>query len=153
MASNSENIAASGETLSEMFTMGLKLHTSLDESSEPTNSEKFQHGVKKAILLLEDATRLVSILDIFSRNETVSEVPTEHLKFFLLPVLLGDLNSKLIDQDRMDVIKIVEVYYLDFLRRIRDYEVYSVKIPDIRSFYYEHVFRAFITKTQNVNEI
>ncbi len=121
----------SGQTLSQMFDMGLKLHSEIDESSEPSNSDKYQHKVKKAILLLEDATRLVSMLDIFSKNETVSEVPTEHLKYFLLPVLLGDLNSKVVGQERLEIIKIVETYYLDYLRRIRDYEVYNIRIPDV----------------------
>ena len=77
MASNIEN---STETLSELFKRGLDIHDWLDKSTDPTNSTEFQHRVKKGILILEDATRLVSILDIFSRNETVSEVPTEHLK-------------------------------------------------------------------------
>ena len=80
MASNSED--SSEVTLSELFKRGLDIHDWLDKSTLPTNSSEFQHQVKKGILLLEDATRLVSVLDIFSRNETVSEVQTEHLKFF-----------------------------------------------------------------------
>lgn len=84
----------------------------------------FQMKVRKAILLLEDATRLVSVLDLFSRNERISEVPTSTLKFFLLPVLLGDLNSKLVDNnDRLELIKIVEAYYRDFLQRAKDYDI------------------------------
>ena len=31
--------------------------------------------------MLEDATRLVSLADVFSRNENVAEVPTEHVRF------------------------------------------------------------------------
>merc|ERR1719510_1595340 len=50
-------------------------------------------------MILEDATRMVSVLDLFSRNETVSDISTETLKFFLLPVLLGDLNAKLTDEN------------------------------------------------------
>ena len=64
------------------------------------------------------------MLDLFSRNETISEVPTSSLKFFLLPVLLGDLNAKLVDNnDRLELIKIVQAYYLDFLQRVKDYEI------------------------------
>jgi immunoglobulin-binding protein 1 len=116
----------STETLSEMFKKGLDIQDGLDSSSKSTNSKEFQHKVRKGILLLEDATRFVSLLDVFSRNETVSEVPTEHLKYFLLPVLLGDLNSKLVDQDRLEVIQIVEAYYIDFLTRVKDYEIANV---------------------------
>jgi len=116
----------SNETLDEMFNRGLNIHDDLEICEECQNSETFQHKVKKGILILEDATRLVSVLDIFSRNETVSEVPTEHLKFFLLPMLLGSLNSKITGGDRSETIKIVETYYEDFLQRIKDYGIASV---------------------------
>ena len=83
-------LGAETESLSQLFDKGLNIHNDVINSSEETNSHTFQDKVKKGILILEDATRLrlVSILDIFSRNENYSELPTEHLKFFLLPVLL-----------------------------------------------------------------
>lgn len=124
MATASEEV--SNETLDEMFKQGLEIQQNLENAAEPVNSPDYQHKVKKGILLLEDATRLVSLLDIFSRNETVSEVQTEHLKFFLLPVLLGDLNSKVTDQERLECIKIVEAYYTDFLARVKDYGIANV---------------------------
>ena len=62
----------------------LILHNEILDSQEDTNSEPFQDKVKKGILMLEDATRLVSVLDIFSRNENYAELPTEHLQFFML---------------------------------------------------------------------
>ena len=109
----------STETLSEMFKKGVSINDDLENGTSSPNSDDYQHKVRKAIMILEDATRLVSLLDLFSRNETVSEVPTEHLKYFLLPAILGSLNSKLFDQDRMEMIKIIETYYIDFLDRIR----------------------------------
>jgi len=120
----------SSETLSEMFKKGISINDDLEKATSSPNSDDYQHKVRKGIMILEDATRLVSLLDLFSRNETVSEVPTEHLKYFLLPAILGSLNSKLFDQDRMEMIKIIETYYIDFLDRIRDYEIANV--PKIR---------------------
>ena len=81
------------ESLSQLFDNAIKLHGELSDSSEDTNSKGFQDKVKKGILMLEDATRLVSILDVFSRNENYSEMPTENLKYFLLPVLLGNYST------------------------------------------------------------
>ena len=46
-------------------------------------------------MMLEDVTRMVSALDLFSRNESIEEVSTQSVKFFLLPFLLGNLNAKL----------------------------------------------------------
>ena len=79
------------ESLSALFNKVLVLHNQILDSQEDTNSELLQDKVKKGILMLEDATRLVSFLDIFSRNENYAELPAEHLKFFLLPVLLGNI--------------------------------------------------------------
>ena len=100
-----------------MFKKGIDINEELETSTLTSNSDEFQHKVRKGIMILEDATRLVSLLDLFSRNETVSEVPTEHLKYFLLPAVLGSLNSKLVDQDRLEIIRIIEAYYIDFLSR------------------------------------
>ena len=119
------------DSLSKLFDRGLDLHNELQESQEETNSDAFQDKVKKGILILEDATRLVSILDIFSKNENFSEVPTEHLKFFLLPVLLGDLNNRVSENDRGEVVEIVQVYYIDFLQRCQDYGFNIDKVPKL----------------------
>ena len=116
----------STETLSQLFQRGLDLHESLENSESPINSPEFQNKVRQGILILEDCTRMVSLLDLFSRNETVSEVTTEHLKYFLLPVLLGNFNAKLAEQDRLEIITIVETYFKDFLQRIKDYEIANV---------------------------
>ena len=120
----------STETLSQLFNRGLDLHESLENSEAPINSPDFQHKVRQGILILEDCTRMVSLLDLFSRNETVSEVNTDHLKYFLLPMLLGNFNAKLAEQDRLEIITIVETYFKDFLRRIKDYEIANV--PNIQ---------------------
>ena len=79
------------ESLSALFNKVLVLHNQILDSQEDTNSEPLQDKVKKGILMLEDATRLVSVLDIFARNENYAELPPEYLKFFLLPVLLGNI--------------------------------------------------------------
>lgn len=79
---------------------------------------------------MEEATRLVSSLGLFSTNENVEEVATSDLKFFLLPVLLGDLNLKLNSEDRLSILNVAEIYFKDFLKRCKEYEVSDVKIPD-----------------------
>ena len=117
MATAQVDTDVSTETLSEMFKKGIDINEELETSTLTSNSDEFQHKVRKGIMILEDATRLVSLLDLFSRNETVSEIPTEHLKYFLLPAVLGNLHSKLVDQDRLEIIKIIEAYYIDYLSR------------------------------------
>ena len=90
-----------------------------------------QDKTKKAIFILEDATRLVSSLGVFSTNENVDEVATTDLKLFLLPVLLGDLNLKLVSDNRLHILNVTEVYFKDFLTRCKMYQVApDVTIPE-----------------------
>merc|ERR1719219_1511052 len=83
--------------------------------------------------MLEDVTRMVSALDLFSRNESIEEGSTQSVKFFLLPFLLGNLNAKLSNdlEQRLEVIRVVQTYYMDFLRRVKDYGIVSHQLPDV----------------------
>ena len=144
------------KALDEVFDSALALHHEITEGTEDTASKALQdkveeaftigainititfiltiivHKVKKAILMLEDATRLVSLLDIFSRNEHHKELPGEHLKYFLLPVLLGDLTTRLVEGERSESVENAQVYYVDFLQRCTDYSIVELaSVPTV----------------------
>lgn len=61
--------------------------------------------------LFEDCTRLVSIIGLFSTNESYKEVSTNDLKYLLLPFFLGQLSQKLCGGSRQNIIEISEVYF------------------------------------------
>lgn len=109
--------------LSEIFEEAYNLMDSFGSCFEPTNSSEFQSNIKKCIGLFEDSTRLVSLCGLFSSNETQDEVPTEHLRYFLLPFFLGQLTLKLCNSERKDIVEVAEVYYNDFLRRCENYQL------------------------------
>jgi len=115
-----------------VFDKALDLHDQVENSTEPSASSEFQLKVKKCIMMLEDCTRLVSLLNIFSRNENYKEVVTEHLKYLMLPVLLGDMNSRLSGTERPEIVEASQIYYIDFLQRIQDYEFAELKIPELK---------------------
>ncbi|KAH0547356.1 immunoglobulin-binding protein 1 [Cotesia glomerata] len=122
--------AESEENLSDLFDSGFKLFTSIQNTQSATNSLEVQLDVKKCISTFETATKLVSLADMFSRNEEFSEVPTENIKYFLLPALLGTLASKICDREnRMHYLKVSEVYFYDFLERVKSYGVINFEIP------------------------
>ncbi|CAD6217205.1 GSCOCG00004723001-RA-CDS [Cotesia congregata] len=122
--------AESEENLSDLFDSGYKLFTSIQNTQSATNSLEVQLDVKKCISIFETATKLVSIADMFSRNEEFTEVPTENIKYFLLPAFLGTLASKICDREnRMHYLKVSEVYFYDFLERIKSYGVINFEIP------------------------
>jgi len=93
-----------------------------------------QVDIKRAMRMFEDATRLVSIVDMFSSNENFEEVATENIKYFLLPALLGKLTNQLcITNDRIHLVEVAEVYFVDFLKRLKAYGLTDVEIPKIDS--------------------
>jgi len=71
---------------------------------------------------------------MFSENESFEEVATENIKYFLLPALLGKLTTKICgNDDRMHLVKVAEIYFVDFLKRLKTYGLTDVKIPEINS--------------------
>lgn len=81
--------------------------------------------------MFENCTRLVSMTDMFSANESFEEVSTGNIKYFLLPALLGSLTLKICGtNDRMHVIQVAEIYYIDFLKRLKSYGIIDVEIPE-----------------------
>lgn len=70
-----------------------------------------QEILRKCIGLFEDSTRLVSLAGMFSKNENYEEIPTDCLRYLLLPFFLGQLTTKLCVVDRKNVVDTAKVYY------------------------------------------
>ncbi|CAH1639393.1 unnamed protein product [Spodoptera littoralis] len=117
------------EPLTKLFDDAMKIFEAIEKSNEPTNSNSTQLSVKSAISKFEKATNLVSLAEMFSRNEGVEELPTETLRYLLLPALLGTLTLKLCNQPRIDLVNVAEIYYKDFLQRCKDYGVTDLEVP------------------------
>ncbi|XP_033220651.1 immunoglobulin-binding protein 1b [Belonocnema kinseyi] len=137
MASGSEEInpgpdPMDSESLSELFDKAFDLFNSINKTQEPTNSHQVQSDVKRAMRMFENSTKLVSLVDMFSENEAFEEVPTENLKYFLLPALLGTLTTKICGaEDRMHIVDVAEIYFVDFLRRMKKYGLTDIHIPEV----------------------
>ncbi|XP_021915918.1 immunoglobulin-binding protein 1 isoform X2 [Zootermopsis nevadensis] len=128
------NMASSEEPgekkISQIFDEGMKIFEDVSKTSEATNSSTVQVKVKKAMRLFEEATELVSMAGIFSSNESIEEVATNNIRYFLLPALLGTLSLKLCVEDRFNVVETAEIYFRDFLRRCKSYAIVDVGIPE-----------------------
>lgn len=91
-----------------------------------------QSDIKRTMNMLEQATRLVSIVDMFSQNESFEEVATENIKYFLLPAFLGTLATKICNaDDRLHIVNVAEIYFVDFLKRVKTYGLTNIEVPDI----------------------
>ncbi|KAJ0182806.1 hypothetical protein K1T71_002175 [Dendrolimus kikuchii] len=117
------------EPLKNVFDQAMKLFDNIENGNEATNSNSVQMSIKTAISKFEKATNLVSLSGMFSRNESLEELPTETLQYLLLPALLGTLSLKLCNQPRTEIINVAEIYFRDFLQRCKDYGVTEVEVP------------------------
>ncbi|CAG7822807.1 unnamed protein product, partial [Allacma fusca] len=81
--------------------------------------QKLQKGIK----CCEDITKSVTSLDMFSGNESIAELPTNHIKFLLLPFMLGKLWQLKTDKERKDICVASQIYFQDFLQRLFDYGI------------------------------
>jgi len=115
--------------LTEIYEEGYNLYEEILHTDQPTNSGDIQVKIRRAMKLFEDATRLASISSLFSSNESVDEVATNDLKYFLLPALLGELTQKLSVTDRTEVVDTADIYFRDFLQRCKDYGITDVEVP------------------------
>lgn len=128
------NDAKENTTLSELFDKAFEMFNDINKSTEPTDSIKLQSDIRRTMKMLEDATRLVSIIDLFSENENFEEMATENIKYFLLPALLGTLATKICNRDNhMHIVNVAEIYFVDFLKRVKAYGLTDIEVPEIKS--------------------
>lgn len=117
-----------GTSLKDVFEQGFLLHSQIEDDDEPSTSEAFQKKVTTAVDHFLRATEMVNSLGLFSTNEELAEVPTSELRFLLLPAFLGDLFLRKMDPDRLTILNIAKVYFVDYLRRCKNYGVTNIDL-------------------------
>ncbi|KAJ3605404.1 hypothetical protein NHX12_027451 [Muraenolepis orangiensis] len=125
--------------LSDLFNRGWKVFEEVDITNEPIGSNGVQVKVRRGITMLEDVSRMVAQLELFSRNEPLEEMATADLKYLLLPALLGGLHMKRTSREglpmersrdsRRDVVSTAREHFVGFLRRCKDYQVSDFRLP------------------------
>lgn len=75
---------------------------------------------------------MVNDLELFSTNESLEDLQTSYLKFLLIPALLGYLTVKLIgNENRLELIKLSKIYYVDFLTRLNSYKITNIDVNQL----------------------
>ncbi|KAI5630300.1 immunoglobulin-binding protein 1 [Silurus asotus] len=135
MASAEESVQAEGDEaqtpkLSEMLESGWRFYEELEKSQEPLNSEGVQRNITRAVQQLQQASRMLDKLHLFSHNEELDEISTADLKFVLLPALLAALVMKQGGvAQRLERVQTARVHFLRFLRLCKDYNISSFHLP------------------------
>lgn len=152
MANNSSNGEEVNEieNLANVFKKGLDNYNGILNSDKPTNSSdmqvgmnndwhlqlfvsnpiSFQMDIKITMKIFEQVTQMVSLADIFSKNEGIEEVATNDIQYFLLPALLGSLTLRLTTGERKDIVEVAEIYFKDFLKRCNEYGLSDYQFRD-----------------------
>lgn len=118
--------------LSVLLDRGWKIFEDVDNTNESLSSDAVQNKVKLGLNMLEEASRMVAQLSLFSRNEELEEIATVDLKYMLLPALLGALTLKKINRDkRLEIIQTAQAYFIDFLKRCKEYNVSDFELPKL----------------------
>ncbi|KAJ8401817.1 hypothetical protein AAFF_G00377880 [Aldrovandia affinis] len=129
-ASMTQNSESESPKLSDLLDRGWKFFEEVDSTNEPTGSNPIQVKVKRGMLQLEEATRMVAQLDLFSRNEELEEIATADLKYLMLPALLGALTMKQVNiAKRLEHVQGSRVYFMDYLKRCKDYNIMKFELP------------------------
>lgn len=124
------NSEAQPPKLSDLLDRGWKIFEEVDSTNEPLGSGGIQIKVKLGMSMLEEASRMVAQLDLFSRNEELEEIATVDVKYLLLPALLGALTMKQTSRGRrLEIVQTAQAYFMDFLRRCKDYNVSQFELP------------------------
>ncbi|KAK8954328.1 PP2A regulatory subunit TAP46 [Platanthera zijinensis] len=96
-------------SLPALFEQARKIHTTASESSVD------QESLKNGIEALRHCDEMVSKLGLFSSNETKDDVSTTNLKYLLVPFYLGELTEKIVKEDRIDILKVSQVHFKEFI--------------------------------------
>ncbi|XP_056395288.1 immunoglobulin-binding protein 1 [Hyla sarda] len=116
--------------LSELLEKGWQILEEVEVGSQPAGAKEVQDKVKRGLGMLEEATRMVSQLQLFSSNEDLDEISSTDIRYLLLPALLGALTLKQVDlSHRLQHLEAARLYFLDFLKRCHDYKVSSFNLP------------------------
>ncbi|XP_021294173.1 PP2A regulatory subunit TAP46 [Herrania umbratica] len=95
--------------LPALFEQARKIHLTATESGAD------QDLVKKGSEVLGKCEDMISKLGLFSSNETKDDISTTNLKYLLVPFYLAELTEKLVQGDRIQILKTSQAKLKEFI--------------------------------------
>ncbi|GMY07544.1 PP2A regulatory subunit TAP46 [Fagus crenata] len=95
--------------LPSLFELARKIH------STATDSGADQEVLKKGRDALEKCEDMVNKLGLFSSNETKEDISTTNLKYLLMPFYLAELTEKVVQDDRIQILKASQEKLKEFI--------------------------------------
>ncbi|CEG78647.1 hypothetical protein RMATCC62417_13223 [Rhizopus microsporus] len=111
-------------SLGQLFSLGQKILTELENTSLSSSDPEYQSKVNKSIAYLNQADAFVSRLHLFSENEIIDDINTNDIKFLLITAYLGDLTLRLTGVDnRGDTLNKAKAYIQRFLSTCQTHQL------------------------------
>ncbi|KAL2153197.1 hypothetical protein VTH82DRAFT_4352 [Thermothelomyces myriococcoides] len=115
-------------SLKDVFADAESKRLSLENSPFAPNSSEYADTVSSAVKLYQECLALVGALSIFSPNETLEDVSTTDLPFFLINFHLAEITQKLPSsspQERKNILSAARDAYERYLHLIDSYGLLS----------------------------
>ncbi|KAK9291497.1 hypothetical protein L1049_019445 [Liquidambar formosana] len=96
--------------LPALFEQARQIHQLASESSAD------QETVRKGCEVLRKCEDMISKLGLFSANETKDDISTTNLKYILVPFYLAELNEKVAQDDRIQILKVSQAKLKEFIQ-------------------------------------
>ncbi|KAJ5370859.1 uncharacterized protein N7496_006951 [Penicillium cataractarum] len=112
------------QSLRSLFASAKDAKTAL-ESRGDTNTESYRDAVNAAIAKFHECQRQVSILSLFSSNESLDDVSTGDIQYMTLEYHLAELTQRGPTADREATLRSALEQYERFITRLDEYELLS----------------------------
>jgi immunoglobulin-binding protein 1 len=117
-------------TLSELFNRAWSLQIELETNNDSLDKQNYEKW-KKAIDFFERCSFMLDELHLFSDNESLDEVSSSELRYFLCPVLLAWLQIQSFENNkRIENLAKAKLNYLKFFKITKDYGLNNYAIPE-----------------------
>ncbi|XP_022993622.1 PP2A regulatory subunit TAP46-like [Cucurbita maxima] len=95
--------------LPSIFEQARKIHNAATESASD------QDVVRKGCDALRKCEDMIGKLGLFSANETKEDISTGNLKYILVPFYLAELTEKIVQEDRIPILKASQAKLKEFI--------------------------------------
>ncbi|RNA00204.1 immunoglobulin-binding 1 [Brachionus plicatilis] len=130
MSSNFDSIDLENSTTSTLFDFGWKIQQELANTPDQS-SANFDQKRKKVIEVLQKCENMLGELGLFSKNESLEEVSSNELRYFINDALLGWLFSKTPSSrpsERLPALEESKKYYINYLTLTFNYGIHQIDI-------------------------
>uniref|UniRef100_A0A914DCH5 TAP42-like protein n=1 Tax=Acrobeloides nanus TaxID=290746 RepID=A0A914DCH5_9BILA len=131
MSADSDNVWDE-EKIDEKFRFSERV---IEEAEKDASSAKTQENLRTCVDKLQQLSKQIDQLALFSTNDQIEELPTNSLQYLLVPAYLAfaieNINSGI--EKRATYLKAAQLHYRAYLERLLIYDIIAFKLPWVKT--------------------